>query len=178
MQERTSQMKLSSLHKLFSDATRVVNWFENTRLPFVTASRFFHSWAKEPASVECWKNFGMNHSTLVDWDYYFLFLGAIRVFWPPENFDQYREQKEYCRTCDSFSDSNCIGFISFTLHCHRACNRINRLSVAEPRLSCCTSKLHKKQKERIFPVMYLLSCYGIDLILVGIPAEDIELWLR
>lgn len=50
---------------------RVGNWFEDTRLSFVTAIRFFYSWAYELTSIEwCERELGMNHNTTVDWNNY------------------------------------------------------------------------------------------------------------
>jgi hypothetical protein len=50
---------------------RVGNWFENTRLPFVTAVRFFYNWAFELTSIEwCKRELEMNKNTVIDWNNY------------------------------------------------------------------------------------------------------------
>jgi hypothetical protein len=45
--------------------------FVDTRLPFVTAVRFFYGWAYERTSVKwCEHELGIDHSTVVDWNNY------------------------------------------------------------------------------------------------------------
>lgn len=50
---------------------RTSNFFENTRLPFVSAVRFFYNWAHEYTSIRfCKHELGMSDETTVDWSMY------------------------------------------------------------------------------------------------------------
>lgn len=50
---------------------RTGNWFENTRIPFVVAIRFFYSWAYELTSIEwCARELGIADKTAIDWNAY------------------------------------------------------------------------------------------------------------
>ena len=52
-------------------ALRIDTWFENSRILFITAVRFFYSWAYELTSLLwCERELGMSHNTLVDWNNY------------------------------------------------------------------------------------------------------------
>lgn len=47
------------------------NFFDDSRLPFVTAVRFFYAWAREYTSINwCEHELAMNHNTTVDWSMY------------------------------------------------------------------------------------------------------------
>lgn len=50
---------------------RVGNWFEGSRLSFVSAIRFIYCWSKEYTSIKwCEDELGMNKNTTVDWNSY------------------------------------------------------------------------------------------------------------
>lgn len=55
----------------YTQTVRLGNWFEDSRLPFVTAIRFIYSWAYELTSIEwCQHELGMNTKTTLDWNNY------------------------------------------------------------------------------------------------------------
>jgi transposase-like protein len=48
---------------------RTNTWFENSRIPFLTALRFIYFWCMEMTSIEfCEIQLKMNHNTTVDWN--------------------------------------------------------------------------------------------------------------
>ena len=50
---------------------RVNNWFADSRLPFVTAVRFFYCWAKDLTSIKwCEEQLDMADKTTIDWNSY------------------------------------------------------------------------------------------------------------
>ena len=50
---------------------RVGNWFVDTRIPFLTAVRFFYCWSEELTSIKwCHDQLNMAQATTVDWNSY------------------------------------------------------------------------------------------------------------
>jgi len=50
---------------------RVGNWFEGSRISFVTGARFIYGWSREYTSINwCADELGMNKNTVVDWNSY------------------------------------------------------------------------------------------------------------
>ena len=60
---------------------RVGTWFVDTRLPFVTAVRFFYCWAQELTSIKwCNEQMDMADKTTIDWNNYMREAAAASLF--------------------------------------------------------------------------------------------------
>lgn len=64
---------------------RVGNWFQGSRIPFVTALRFIYCWAWELTSMKfCERELGISQETTVDWSAYMREVCAYYLLLKPE----------------------------------------------------------------------------------------------